>query len=100
MDLSDGLSIDLARLCEASGVSANIDVLPLFPGATLEQALHGGEDYELLFTVRPGTRVPRSFREIPLTRIGKILAGSRGRVWLGGLPLAVLGHDHFRHDPS
>ena len=101
MDLSDGLSIDLARLCEASGTIAAIDALPIFPGATLEQALHGGEDYELLFTVRPGTRVPAVFHDIPLTRIGTMLPGTRrevgkARVLLGGRPLPALGHDHFR----
>ena len=101
MDLSDGLSLDLARMCQASGTSADLDRLPLFPGATLEQALHGGEDYELLFTVRPGTRVPDSFHGIPLTRIGTMLPGTsskgaQGRVWLAGKPLPALGHDHFR----
>ncbi len=59
MDLSDGLSLDLHRLSKASGLSAEIEAPPIFRGATLTQALHGGEDYELLFTVparRPGPR--------------------------------------------
>jgi thiamine-monophosphate kinase len=100
MDLSDGVSIDLPRLCEASNVFADIDRLPLFPGATPEQALHGGEDYELLFTVRRNTKVPASFEDIPLTRIGTMLKGSlkksTSRVTLDGQPLPALGHDHFR----
>ncbi len=96
MDLSDGLSLDLTRMCQASGISAAIDRVPFFPGATLEQSLHGGEDYELLFTVRPGTRVPATFRGIPLTRIGTMLEGPETRVLLDGTPLPVLGHDHFR----
>ena len=99
MDLSDGISIDLDRMCEASGLHCDIEAIPVFPGATMEQALHGGEDYELLFTVRRGTRVPASFRGIPLTRIGTMLAGSRpgrGRVLLAGEALPILGHDHFR----
>src|SRR5688572_33436302 len=54
MDLSDGLSIDLYRMCEASGVSARLNHVPVATGATLEQALHGGEDYELLYTGPPG----------------------------------------------
>jgi thiamine-monophosphate kinase len=96
MDLSDGLSIDLARLCQASRVSADLDTIPVFPGATPEQALHGGEDYELLFTVRPGTLVPHFFSDIPLTRIGTMLAGPKLGVLLNGWPLPALGHDHFR----
>jgi len=96
MDLSDGLSIDLARMCRASETSAAIDRVPRFPGATMEQALHGGEDYELLFTMRPEARVPAVFRGIPLTRIGTMLKGPETRVLLDGKPLPVLGHDHFR----
>ena len=90
MDLSDGLSLDLRRLCLASGVAAEIVDPPRFPGATPEQALHGGEDYELLFTVRPGTRVPAQ-----LTRIGIIVRGVAGEVTLAGVPLAAKGYDHF-----
>jgi thiamine-monophosphate kinase len=96
MDLSDGLSIDLARLCEASHVSAAITAPPRFPGASLEQALHGGEDYELLFTVRPHTKVTAVFEGLPLTRIGSIHSGVAGRVLLDGAPLEPLGYDHFR----
>lgn len=96
MDLSDGLSLDLQRLCAASGVSARITAPPRFPGATLAQALHGGEDYELLFTVRPKTAVPADFEGLALTRIGAVTAGRAGRILLDGAPLAPLGYDHFR----
>ncbi|MDE3199121.1 MAG: thiamine-phosphate kinase [Acidobacteriota bacterium] len=96
IDLSDGLSLDLRRLCLASGVSAEIGDPPRFPGASLEQALHGGEEYELLFTVRPGTRVPERFENVPLTRIGTIVRGPAGEIRLGGAPLEPLGFDHFR----
>ena len=96
MDLSDGLSLDLHRLCLASGAAASIDPPPLYRGATLEQALHGGEDYELLFTVRPGARVPAAFEGIPLTRIGEMRAGRPGEVLLSGRPLAAGGWDPFR----
>jgi thiamine-monophosphate kinase len=96
MDLSDGLSLDLQRLCLASGVSAGISPPPIFRGATLEQALHGGEDYELLFTIRPGRRVPADFEGLPLTRIGTIHKGWPGHVELDGKTLPALGYDHFR----
>jgi thiamine-monophosphate kinase len=96
MDLSDGLSIDLQRLCMASKVSASIEMPPRFPGATVEQALHGGEDYELLFTVPQRTRVPARSEGLQLTRIGTIEKGSPGVVLLDGAPLEPLGYDHFR----
>ncbi len=95
MDLSDGLSLDLRRLCLASGVAAEIAAPPAFPGASPAQSLHGGEDYELLFTVRIGTRVPKEFGGVPLTRIGRIVKGVAGSVRLDGEPLTPLGYDHF-----
>ena len=75
MDLSDGLSLDLARLVGASGVRAEIDAasLPIFRGATLEHALHGGEDYELLFTARKTTRLPKTIGGAAVYRIGTVL---------------------------
>ena len=94
MDLSDGLSLDLLRLCRASTVAAELDGdVPRFRGATIEQALHGGEDYELLFTAR--RPIPASHKGIRLTRIGTIRRGSAA-VKLAGRPLAALGYDHFR----
>jgi thiamine-monophosphate kinase len=75
IDLSDGLSTDLAHLCDESRVAAEIDatLLPLHPAATLAQALHGGEDYELLFTAPPAARIPKKIAGVPITRIGRIL---------------------------
>lgn len=96
MDLSDGLSLDLRRMCLASRCSASIERPPLFPRATLEQSLHGGEDYELLFTVPAGAAVPRSFQSLRLTRIGAMVKGHAGFVRLNGEPLQPLGYDHFR----
>jgi len=96
MDLSDGLSIDLHRLCETSGLTAEVTAPPAFRGATLEQALHGGEDYELLFTMPGRATLPASFRGIRLTRIGTMRKGPPGRVICDGRPLAALGYDHFR----
>ncbi len=96
MDLSDGLSLDLRRLAIASNLSAEIGTPPIFRGASLEQALHGGEDYELLFTVPPGTRVPAQHQGIPLTKIGVMRRGKAGAVFLNARRLAPMGYDHFR----
>ncbi|MBI4874636.1 MAG: thiamine-phosphate kinase [Acidobacteria bacterium] len=97
MDLSDGLSIDLRRLCLASGVAARLDrPLPAFPGATLDHVLHGGEDYELLFTLPARARPPAFHDGVALTRIGAIEKGPAGQVECFGRPLAALGWDHFR----
>jgi len=97
MDLSDGLSIDLRRLALASGVSASLECEPpRFRGASLEEALHGGEDYELLFTLPPHAKPPAEYEGLPLTRIGVVQSGKSGRVLLNGRRLAPLGYDHFR----
>ncbi|MGH9782855.1 MAG: thiamine-phosphate kinase [Terriglobia bacterium] len=101
MDLSDGLSIDLARLCEASGVGARLDSasLPRLTQTSLHNALHGGEDLELLFTVSPqrSPQLPRSIGGVPLTRIGQIT--SERKLWLlrdnRKQPLPILGFQHF-----
>ncbi len=80
LDLSDGLSTDLAHLCEESGVAAEVDAadLPIHPAATLAQALNGGEDYELLFTAPPSTRLPRKIGGVSITPIGRILKSRPG----------------------
>ena len=122
MDISDGLSSDLHRLCEASGVGARIEAEKLpctrVPGGLrslrldpLTLALHGGEDYGLLFTVPE--RNLRQMRKPPigksarhggqafpgLTRIGEIVRG-RGVTLIAANgksePLEPRGWDHFR----
>ncbi len=97
MDLSDGLSLDLHRLCAASGLRAEISAPPVYRGATLEQALHGGEDYELLFTAPARAVVPESFEGLALTRIGTMRKGTAGAVQMDGKPLPPLGYDHLRN---
>jgi thiamine-monophosphate kinase len=91
IDLSDGLSLDLSRLCRASGVGARLDEqsLPLDPAAVALRgqrratflALHGGEDYRLLFAVPPARepRLRKWLRAAPFHRIGTITP-DRGRI--------------------
>jgi thiamine-monophosphate kinase len=76
IDLSDGLSTDLAHLCAESGVVAELEAaaLPIAPAANPTQVLHGGEDYELLFTASPAARVPAGIEGVPVTRIGRIVS--------------------------
>jgi len=112
MDLSDGLSADLPRLCAASGVGARIEatripIVQMPKGGrmrvrdSLDLALHGGDDYELLFTV-PRTsrkRLPCDFRGIPLTAIGEITKGRTVALLEKAgyeLPLPNGGWDSFR----
>ena len=103
MDLSDGLSTDLAHICEESSVAAEITAaaVPLGPGATLEMALHGGEDYELLFTAPASAKLPRSIRGVAITPIGGIVAAKprKPRVSLltvnGPKALEPHGWEHF-----
>ncbi|MGA1983977.1 MAG: thiamine-phosphate kinase [Acidobacteriaceae bacterium] len=106
IDLSDGLSTDLAHLCCESGVGAEVSAaaLPIHPLAlhapdrAIDLALHGGEDYELLFAAPARVRMPRSLAGVRITRIGSLVAGkavslvdSAGR----RQPLKPGGWEHF-----
>lgn len=61
MDLSDGLGLDLHRLADASGVGFELTVVPVAPGATQEEAVSGGEDYELLIVTGDAPRLRMIF---------------------------------------
>jgi thiamine-monophosphate kinase len=107
IDISDGLSTDLAHLCEESGVGAELDGA-LIPRARvgktareveLDLAVHGGEDYELLFTARRGKRVPKEIAGVALTQIGEITRGPM--IFIDdskdiAYELAPRGWEHFR----
>ncbi|MFY9225938.1 MAG: thiamine-phosphate kinase [Blastocatellia bacterium] len=104
IDISDGLSSDLGHICEESKVGAIIDsaLLPLFDGATMDQALNGGEDYELLLTV-PAEKVGQVkelatlFPNLPITKIGLITNDlTKSLITQNGqIPLKPCGYDHF-----
>lgn len=106
IDTSDGLSTDLWHICEESKVGAEINSSQI-PRAvvgmpkhkvSLELALHGGEDYELLFTVSPRKKVPAKVGGVKLTEIGRITA-RRGMLLVsenGATQLKSSGWEHFR----
>lgn len=88
LDVSDGLSTDLGHLCEESRVAARIEAaqLPVHPVAArlgreraMALMLNGGEDYELLFTAKPGARLPKLLGGVALTRIGTVLKKVTGQ---------------------
>lgn len=98
IDISDGLALDLHRLADASGVGFSLEDVPVAAGATLDEALGGGEDYELLLTVAEselaslasafdgsGLRAP--------VRLGEIVGDPELRVF-GTSPLARMGWQH------
>ncbi|HWW76969.1 MAG TPA: thiamine-phosphate kinase [Pyrinomonadaceae bacterium] len=114
IDLSDGLSSDLAHVCRESGVGARVEaellpVEPLLKSAglceddALALALDGGEDFELLFTASPraASRLPREVCGASVTRVGEV-TGERGKVRLvrGGRArlLRPGGFEHFKRD--
>jgi thiamine-monophosphate kinase len=84
MDISDGLSTDLHHLCEESGVGALLEAsrIPAAGRASapqaLDQALNWGEDYELLFTAAPATRVPARIAGVAIRRVGQCTARTKG----------------------
>ncbi|MEO6829961.1 MAG: thiamine-phosphate kinase [Acidobacteriaceae bacterium] len=115
IDISDGLSTDLDHLCQESGLSATIEAatLPVHPLAQtctpeerLNLVLHGGEDYELLFTASPQARIPRRIAGVPVTAIGEMHPRRSGqlRVLLAEewnsrrceRPLPPAGWEHYR----
>jgi thiamine-monophosphate kinase len=98
IDVSDGLALDLHRLADASGVGFALDDVPVAAGATFEEALGGGEDYELLVAVAESDveALEASFDEMGLrepVHVGRIVEDPELRV-LGTSPLERLGWQH------
>ncbi|MGE3578993.1 MAG: thiamine-phosphate kinase [Vicinamibacterales bacterium] len=123
IDLSDGLADGVKQICAASGAGMLIDssLVPVDSGAAawcastgrgpqgaapagtaLELALAGGDDYELLFTVRPSARgrlrgVRRALGDLPITRIGTVIRDRRQAVLVDGHERPIPdGFEHFR----
>jgi len=106
IDLSDGLSTDLSHICEESQVGAQLDA-DFVPRARIDKsqklvdlrfALHGGDDYELLFTARPGKKIPARIAGVAVTKIGRITR-DRGMTLLESGRASRLnpqGWEHFR----
>jgi thiamine-monophosphate kinase len=115
IDISDGLSTDLRHLCAESGLAAEIDAttIPIHPMAKLAEAagwttsaldlaLHGGEDYELLFTAPSQTKIPKLIGGVAIHSIGRMRKRRKGapRVTLSGQnhpdsELLAKGWEHF-----
>jgi thiamine-monophosphate kinase len=110
IDTSDGLSTDLAHLCEESRVGAEL-LSEAIPRASvgkpsrevdLQFVLHGGEDYELLFTAPRSKRIPSRIAGVPITQIGhitrrrKIFLMTEGETGYTGYELEAQGWEHFR----
>ena len=101
IDTSDGLSTDLRHICDESSVGALVDAAALpttHRDHALQLALHGGEDYELLFTATPNKKVPTNIAGIPISRIGAITLGKQIQLQSSDAklqPLPAAGWQHF-----
>ena len=97
MDLSDGLGLDLHRLCDASDVGFELDHVPIAAGATNEEAVSGGEDYELLMTSSNPDRLRLIFLDRGLRAplpIGRVVKDPTMRT-LRGQQLERRGFQHL-----
>jgi thiamine-monophosphate kinase len=112
MDVSDGLAGDLAKLCRASSVAAEIDVsrVPLSDAARtavgaapalIETVLSGGDDYEIVLTLAPDNlpafRAAAKAAGVPVTEIGRVQAGEGARFMRDGkaLEFTRASYSHF-----
>jgi thiamine-monophosphate kinase len=111
IDISDGLSTDLTHLCDESGVRAEVqaEAIPIASigkhEVSLENALHGGDEYQLLFTAPANKRVPAEIAGVPISHIGYMEAARKdlpkvllfeGNDAEFGYELHPKGWEHFR----
>jgi thiamine-monophosphate kinase len=115
IDISDGLSTDMTHLCDESGVRAEVQAEALPIGSigkhevSLQNALHGGDEYQLLFTAPANKRVPAEIAGVPISHIGYIEAARKdlpkillfeGNDAEFGYELHPKGWEHFREERS
>jgi thiamine-monophosphate kinase len=96
IDVSDGLGIDLDHLATASGVGVVLDTVPIADGASPDEALTGGEDYELVFAAGDPDALAGAFAAAglrPPIRIGRCVPDRTLRL-LGADPLPARGWEH------
>jgi thiamine-monophosphate kinase len=101
IDISDGLSTDLSHICEESKVGALVYAsrIPVAKRATLDDALYGGDDYELLFT--SAKLIPSAIAGVSITEIGEIV--NRSGMWIQDergrtRRLKAQGWEHFAEE--
>ncbi len=98
VDVSDGLALDLHRLADASGVGVVLWDVPVAPGARFEEAVGGGEDYELVMATADLARLQTGFARAGLSEplvVGRVVADPEHRTWRGE-PLPRAGYEHGR----
>ncbi len=96
IDVSDGLLADLGHMADASGVGFRLDEVPVAPGATIDDALGGGEDYELVVAVGDAGHLLAAFAEAglrPPVLIGACTDDPAERT-LAGKQVPALGWEH------
>ncbi len=98
IDISDGLSTDLRHICDESKVGAIVYAEAVPAAADLQRVLHGGDEYELLFTAPSDRCIPKQIAGVSITRIGEIVRGRQmklqradGRKEI----LRAMGWEHF-----